>query len=106
MDTLEQMHWYIGPNLRRERDIKGIRQIPFAQMAGMSQGNLSNIESNKQSVNWDQVQLFAKILEISADRLTNDTNNLIINIENQNGSANGNHNVVHNPASEHSIRIF
>lgn len=70
MEILTQMHWYIGPNLRRERDKKGIRQIPFAEMADMSQGNLSNIESNKQSVSWEQVQVFAKILGIPTERLT------------------------------------
>jgi transcriptional regulator with XRE-family HTH domain len=106
MEILTQMHWYIGPNLRRERDKKGIRQIPFAQMADMSQGNLSNIESNKQSVNWEQVQVFAKILGIPTERLTDEKNTLNINIEQQSGSANGNNNVVNNTPSEIAFKAL
>ncbi|MEY3241151.1 MAG: helix-turn-helix protein [Bacteroidota bacterium] len=105
MEILTQMHWYIGPNLRRERDKKGIRQIPFAQMADMSQGNLSNIESNKQSVNWEQVQVFAKILGIPTERLTDEKNTLNIHIEQQSGSANGNNNVVNNTPSETTFKV-
>jgi transcriptional regulator with XRE-family HTH domain len=106
MEILTQMHWYIGPSLRRERDLKGIRQIPFAQMAQMSQGNLSNIESNKQSVNWEQVQVFAKILGIPTERFTDEKNALNVHKEQQSKSANGNSNVVNNMPSEIAFKAL
>ncbi len=54
----------IGHNIRREREKRNWSQDIFAHLTGMSQSNLSNIESNKQDVTWKQIELFAHVLEI------------------------------------------
>ncbi|MFN0215101.1 MAG: helix-turn-helix domain-containing protein [Saprospiraceae bacterium] len=45
----------IGHNLRRLRESKGWSQEAFALMVGASQSTISNIESNKQDVTWEQI---------------------------------------------------
>lgn len=68
------MTLFIGENLRRERETKGYnKQYLFAEMAHMSQSNLSKIEANQQPASWEQVERFANLLGIPPQRLTGDT---------------------------------
>ncbi|MCY7330864.1 MAG: helix-turn-helix transcriptional regulator [Saprospiraceae bacterium] len=87
--------YFIGSHLRRARDEKGWSQEVFASMVSMSQSNLSNIESNKQKVTWETIILMAEKLGVSPESLAGLEANLVMHIETQQGSANGNHNTVH-----------
>ncbi len=59
----------IGYNLRRLRESKGWSQEAFALMLGMSQSTVSNIESNKQDVAWEQIERWALLLEVPPEEL-------------------------------------
>ncbi len=95
MDENSQSY-FIGANLRRARDAKGWSQEVFAPMAGMSQANVSNIESNKQRVGWETITLMAEKLSVSPESLAGLDASVTVNVEILNGMASGNHNVVHN----------
>jgi len=60
----------IGHNVRRYREKRGWKQESLAEKIGMSQSNLSNIESNKQDATWEQIQAIAQALEVSTKKLT------------------------------------
>lgn len=87
--------YFIGPALRREREAKNLFQLDLAPLLGGSQSYISLIESNRQAVDRDFIDLCAEKLGTTPERLIEPETPTII-IENQTGSANGTHNVVNN----------
>ena len=84
----------IGHNIRRYREKKGWKQESLAEKIGMSQSNLSNVESNKQDATWEQIQAIAEALEISTQKLTKQKNPVFNSNHQQGGHANNY--IVHN----------
>ncbi|MFN0033627.1 MAG: helix-turn-helix domain-containing protein [Saprospiraceae bacterium] len=86
----------IGHNVRRYREKKGWKQESLAEKIGMSQSNLSNIESNKQDATWEQIQAIALALEVNTKKLTAQKNPVFNSNHQQGGHANNY--IVHNGA--------
>ena len=80
--------FFIGPNLMRAYQKKGIGQIDLTGLTKISQSQISRICSNIQPASIDQIEVFARMLEISAEELIG-PNAMIFNIETQNGGNSG-----------------
>lgn len=87
--------YFIGPALRREREAKNLFQLDLAPLLGVSQSYISLVESNRQAVDREFIDLCAEKLETTPERFLEPDISAII-VENQTGSANGAHNVVNN----------
>lgn len=81
--------YFIGTHLRQARDQRGWSQEVFATMVGMSQPNLSNIESGKQKVPWETITLMAQQLGLNPESLAGLEVPVIVHVETQNGGVNG-----------------
>lgn len=97
--------YFIGSPLRRARDEKGWSQTVFASMIGMSQSNLSNIESNKRWVDWEVISAMANRLGVSPELLAGLEASVAVHVETQNGGANGSHNTVNHHSSGEVVAL-
>lgn len=88
----------IGHNLRRFRDSKGWTQDAFAHLVGLGQSTISNIESNKQDVTWEQIELFSEKLGITPEELIRQDAPIFNSLHQQGGQANNY--IIHNGAEE------
>ncbi|MEQ1747525.1 MAG: helix-turn-helix transcriptional regulator [Saprospiraceae bacterium] len=86
--------YFIGPSLRRARDSKGWSQEVFAPVVGMSQSNLSNIESNKQKVSWETIQLIAHKLDLTPEELLDADGGVVVNV------------YLTSPSFQHDVLVF
>ncbi len=77
----------IGHNLRRLRESKGWSQEAFALVVGASQSTISNIESNKQDVTWEQIELYSRKLETTPEELIHQDAPIFNNHHQQGGQA-------------------
>jgi transcriptional regulator with XRE-family HTH domain len=78
----------IGHNLRRIRESKGWTQDAFAHLVGVGQSTISNIESNKQDVTWEQIELFSQKLEITPEEMIRQDAPIFNSLHQQGGQAN------------------
>lgn len=90
---------YIGPNLIRQRNAKGLSQADLETSTGISQSQISRIESNKQSASMEQIERFSEALGIEPDHLKQTDNSIVLNIEHQSGGNSHNY-YVHNESGE------
>jgi transcriptional regulator with XRE-family HTH domain len=84
----------IGKNLIRYRFAKGMSQEGIAREIGMSQGNYSKIESDKQDASQEQIEALASVLDVSPAALVA-PEGPFYNIENQHGGHANNYFVQH-----------
>ncbi len=59
----------IGINVRKWRELKGIKQELLASKLGITKAALSNIENNKVDISLHRIEDIANCLEIDAMRL-------------------------------------
>ncbi len=59
----------IGTNIRKWRELKGIKQELLAEQIGITKGALSNIENNKVDISLHRLEDIARCLEIDAMKL-------------------------------------
>jgi transcriptional regulator with XRE-family HTH domain len=59
----------IGNNIRRWRELKGIKQEQLAGDIGITKAALSNIENNKADINLHRIEDIAKCLDIDVMNL-------------------------------------
>lgn len=54
----------IGQNIRKWRELKGIKQQSLARELGITKASLSNIENNKSNINLHRIEDIARCLGI------------------------------------------
>lgn len=62
----------IGQNIRKWRELKGIKQQVLARELGITKASLSNIENNKSDVNLHRIEDIARCLGIDSMSLFRD----------------------------------
>lgn len=77
----------IGENIRKVRDLKGFSQQALAESIGLSQKQLSRIETNQVSPTFDTLEKICDALGITLKNLLQFNEDLIFNnvVETQNG---------------------
>lgn len=77
----------IGENIRKVRDLKGFSQQALAESIGLSQKQLSRIETNQVSPTFDTLEKICDALGITLKNLLHFNEDLIFNnvVETQNG---------------------
>jgi transcriptional regulator with XRE-family HTH domain len=59
----------VGQNIRKWRELKGIKQEQLANQLGITKGALSNIENNKTDISLHRIEQIAVNLEIDVMKL-------------------------------------
>ena len=54
----------IGQNIRKWRELRGVKQDQLAHQIGITKGALSNIENNKADISLHRIEAIAKCLEM------------------------------------------
>jgi transcriptional regulator with XRE-family HTH domain len=67
----------IGNNIRKWRELKGVKQDQLAIQLGITKAALSNIENNKTDISLHRVEQIATCLGLDAMKLFNDPLDLI-----------------------------
>ena len=77
----------IGENIRKVRDLKGFSQQSLAESIGLSQKQLSRIETNQVSPTFDTLEKICEALGITLKNLLQFNEDLVFNnvVETQNG---------------------
>ena len=77
----------IGENIRKVRDLKGFSQQALAESIGLSQKQLSRIETNQVSPTFDTLEKICEALGISLKNLLQFNEDFVFNnvVETQNG---------------------
>ena len=77
----------IGENIRKVRDLKGFSQQALAESIGLSQKQLSRIETNQVSPTFDTLEKICEALGITLKNLLQFNEDLVFNnvVETQNG---------------------
>ena len=77
----------IGENIRKVRDLKGFSQQALAESIGLSQKQLSRIETNQVSPTFDTLEKICEALNINLKNLLQFNEDLVFNnvVETQNG---------------------
>ena len=77
----------IGENIRKVRDLKGFSQQVLAESIGLSQKQLSRIETNQVSPTFDTLEKICEALGITLKNLLQFNEDLVFNnvVETQNG---------------------
>jgi Predicted transcriptional regulators len=78
----------IGHNIRRFREAKGWSQEALALQLGISQSTVSNVESNKQDLAWEQIEQWAYTLEVPPEEITRQDAPTFNSYNQQGGQAN------------------
>lgn len=68
----------IGNNIRKWRELKGVKQEFLARQIGITKSALSNIENNKTDVSLHRIEDIARCLELDAMKLFINPMDLII----------------------------
>lgn len=68
---------HIGQNIRKWRELKGIKQELLAFKLGITKGALSNIENNKTDITLRRIEDIANCLELEIMKLFCDPLDLI-----------------------------
>ncbi|WP_158961605.1 helix-turn-helix domain-containing protein [Myroides fluvii] len=79
MTTTTRKH--IGRNISRIREIKGMKQTTLAELLGVSQQQVSNIE-NSETVEETKLESIAKILEVPVEVIKEYSDDKVMNIIN------------------------
>ena len=95
---------YIGSNLIRYRNAKGLSQADLENATNISQSQISRIESNKQSASVEQIERFSEALGVETDLLKQTDNSIILNIEHQSGG--NSHNYYVNNQSAEALDVY
>ncbi|WP_158961387.1 helix-turn-helix domain-containing protein [Myroides fluvii] len=77
MTTTTRKH--IGRNISRIREIKGMKQTTLAELLGVSQQQVSNIE-NSETVEETKLESIAKILEVPVEVIKEYSDDKVMNI--------------------------
>jgi transcriptional regulator with XRE-family HTH domain len=67
-----------GKSIRAIRQLRGMKQDTFAKKLGMSQQNVSKME-NKKTVNDEQLQNVAKVLDVTANMVKTFDEKVVVN---------------------------
>lgn len=59
----------VGQNIRKWRELKGIKQEQLANQLGITKGALSNIENNKTDISLHRIEQIAASLDIEVMKL-------------------------------------
>ena len=62
-------HLLIGQNIRKWRELKGIKQQSLARDLGITKASLSNIENNKSDINLHRIEDIARCLGLDTMKL-------------------------------------
>ncbi len=90
MDT-SQKYQKIGDNLRKIREIKGIKQESVAKQLGLTTNGYGKIERGETSLNIKRLEEIAEILGVNALDIMQFDENIVFNINTMSNSApNGN----------------
>lgn len=76
MENMQIQHH--GKSIRAIRQLRGMKQNTFAKKLGMSQQNVSKME-NKKTINDEQLQSVAKILDVTANMVKNFDEKVVVN---------------------------
>jgi len=77
---------HIGRNIRRLRELRGMKQETLAQKLGVTQQAISHLEQSE-TIDEDKLQKVAEVLEINAEDIRNFREDLIFhNNVNDNGT--------------------
>lgn len=76
MENMQTQHH--GKSIRAIRQLRGMKQNTFAKKLGMSQQNVSKME-NKKTVNDEQLQSVAKVLDVTANMVKNFDEKVVVN---------------------------
>ena len=71
-------HLRIGQNIRKWRELKGIKQELLAGKLGITKAALSNIENNKADINLHRIEDIANCLELDTMKLFCDPLDLLL----------------------------
>lgn len=71
-------HLLIGQNIRKWRELKGIKQELLAMKLGITKAALSNIENNKTDINLHRIEDIANCLELDSMKLFCDPLDLLL----------------------------
>lgn len=86
MDT-ENKYQKIGDNLRKIREIKGIKQESIAKQLGITTNGYGKIERGESSLNIERLEQIANILGMSALDIMQFDDRVIFNINTMSNSA-------------------
>lgn len=86
MDT-SQKYQKIGDNLRKIREIKGIKQESVAKQLGLTTNGYGKIERGETSLNIKRLEEIAEILGVNALDIMQFDENIIFNINTMSNSA-------------------
>ena len=86
MDTSQKYH-KIGENLRKIREIKGIKQESVAKQLGLTTNGYGKIERGETSLNIKRLEEIAEILGINAMDIMQFDESVIFNINTMSNSA-------------------
>ncbi len=65
----ENYSLYIGTNIRKWRELKGIKQDRLATQLGITKAALSNIENNKTDISLHRIEQIANCLDLEVMKL-------------------------------------
>jgi len=68
---------HIGNNIRKWRELKGVKQDRLATQLGITKAALSNIENNKTDISLHRIEQIAVCLELDVMKLFSDPLDLI-----------------------------
>ncbi len=88
-NTMDAAHKYqkIGDNLRKIREIKGIKQESIAKQLGITTNGYGKIERGETSLNIKRLEEIAQILGVNALDVMQFDENIIFNINTMSNSA-------------------
>lgn len=86
MDT-SQKYQRIGENLRKIREIKGIKQESVAKQLGLTTNGYGKIERGETSLNIKRLEEIAEILGVNAIDIMHFDENVVFNINTMSNSA-------------------
>jgi transcriptional regulator with XRE-family HTH domain len=86
MDT-SQKYQKIGDNLRKIREIKGIKQESVAKQLGLTTNGYGKIERGETSLNIKRLEEIAEILGVNALDIMQFDENIVFNINTMSNSA-------------------
>jgi transcriptional regulator with XRE-family HTH domain len=79
----------IGKKVRRIRELKGFTQDYLAGQLGMSQRAYSKLERDETKMSWDKIIAISKTLEVKPEDLVSFNEEMVFNINSQNGGQSG-----------------
>lgn len=93
----------IGDNIRKIRELKGLKQETVAERLKMSQANYSKLENSDSDIPQARLEEIAKALEVETDDILNFDKNIFFNQTNSPFSNSCNFN---SPISINDLKLF